>query len=89
MGQSLNFLPDVLMVKEVETHHRFGDKPYLGFEHVTMVPMCRKLIDVSLLTPGEKNWLNEYHQEVVAKTKHFFEGDELTMSWLKRETQPY
>jgi Xaa-Pro aminopeptidase len=77
------------MVKEVHTTHKFGDKPYLGFEHVTMVPMCRKLIDPSLLTADEKQWLNNYHEEVLEKTKGFFEKDELTMTWLKRETQPY
>ena len=77
------------MVKEIETKHKFGDKPYLGFEHVTMVPMCRKLIDVELLTQQEKTWLNEYHAEVLEKTQHFFKDGSLTMEWLKRETQPY
>ena len=80
---------DIIMVKEVQTKHNFGDKPYLGFEHVTMVPMCRKLIDPVLLTGEEKQWLNDYHAEVYEKTKGFFEKDELTLAWLKRETQPY
>lgn len=76
------------MAKEVKTNHRFGDKPYLGFEHVTMVPMCRKLIDGDLLTATEKRWLNEYHAEVLKKTRGFFEKDDRTMRWLSRETQP-
>ena len=80
---------DIIMVKEIETKHKFGDKPYLGFEHVTMVPMCRKLIDVELLTPQEKTWLNEYHTEILEKTQHFFKDDSLTMEWLKRETHLY
>jgi len=77
------------MVREVETKHRFGDKPYLGFEHVTMVPMCRKLIEPSLLTPAEKTWLNEYHTEVMEKTKGFFTKDERTTKWLERECASY
>jgi Xaa-Pro aminopeptidase len=77
------------MVREVETEHKFGDKPYLGFEHVTMTPMCRKLIDPLLLTDSEKKWLNDYHAEVFEKTKRYFEKDELTLDWLKRETAPY
>jgi Xaa-Pro aminopeptidase len=77
------------MVKEVHTTHKFGDKPYLGFEHVTVVPMCRKLINTSLLTEEERQWLNDYHKEVFEQTKGFFDKDELTMAWLKRETQPY
>lgn len=82
-------IENIIMVKEIETKHKFGDKPYLGFEHVTMVPMCRKLIDVELLTPQEKTWLNEYHTEILEKTHHFFKDDSLTMEWLKRETHPY
>jgi Xaa-Pro aminopeptidase len=76
------------MTREVSTNHKFGDKQYLGFEHVTMVPMCRKLIDEKLLSPIEKEWLNRYHTEVFEKTKDFFEGDSRTLKWLKRETEP-
>jgi Xaa-Pro aminopeptidase len=82
-------IENIIMVKEAETNHKFGDKPYLGFEHVTLVPMCRKLIEHSLLTTSEIKWLNDYHQEVYQKTKGFFEEDSLAMKWLKRETQPY
>ena len=78
-------IENVIMAREVDTPHRFGDKQYLGFEHVTMVPMCRKLIDVDLLTPMERIWLNEYHKEVMEKTKGYFEKDERTMKWLRRE----
>jgi len=78
----------MIMVKEVETKHKFGDKPFLGFEAVTMVPYCRKLIDSTLLTEPEKTWLNDYHSKVFENTKGYFENDELTMAWLKRETQP-
>lgn len=80
---------DIIVVKEVQTKHKFGDKPYLGFDHVTMVPMCRKLIDVSLLTEVEKGYLNKYHTEVKDKTKSFFKDDERTISWLEKETQPF
>lgn len=77
----------MIMAREAHTTHRFGDKPYLGFEHVTMVPMCRKLIDETLLTGKEKDWLNAYHQEVLEKTKEYFKGDERTMKWVERETR--
>ena len=72
---------------DAKTKHQFGDKPYLGFKHVTMVPMCQKLIDNELLTEDEKTWINEYHEEVMEKTKGFFEKDERTMQWLERETR--
>jgi Xaa-Pro aminopeptidase len=61
---------------------------YYGFEHATMVPMCKKLTDESLLTPAEKKWLNDYHAEVLEKTKPFLEKDEAALKWLERETAP-
>ncbi|KAG6040957.1 hypothetical protein E4U41_006491 [Claviceps citrina] len=80
-------IENMMLVKEVQTEHCFGDKPFLGFEHVTLVPYCRRLIDFSLLDKDEKAWLNSYNTEVLEKTKRFFEEDDLTMTWLKRETQ--
>ncbi|KAK8221205.1 putative Xaa-Pro aminopeptidase P [Phyllosticta capitalensis] len=82
-------IENVVVVREAQTAHRFGEKPYLGFEHVTLVPMCRSLVDVDLLTTDEREWLNEYHAEVREKTKGFFANDPVTMKWLERETEPY
>ncbi|ROW14440.1 hypothetical protein VPNG_03846 [Cytospora leucostoma] len=81
-------IENVAIVKEVRTPHRFGDRPFLGFEHVTMTPYCRNLIHVDLLTADEKKWLNDHHKEIYEKTKDFFKDDELTTAWLKRETAP-
>ncbi|KAI1431616.1 aminopeptidase-like protein [Xylaria sp. CBS 124048] len=82
-------IENIIMVKEVETKYKFGDKSYLGFEHVTMVPYCRKLINPALLTAEEKQWLNDYNAEIFEKTKGYFEKDKLSMAWLKKETQPF
>ncbi|KAI0860990.1 aminopeptidase-like protein [Xylaria cubensis] len=82
-------IENIIMTKEVQTKHKFGDKPYLGFEHVTMVPYCRKLIDPNLLTADEKKWLSDYNADIFEKTKGYFEKDELTLAWLKKETQPF
>jgi Xaa-Pro aminopeptidase len=77
------------MVREVKTKHSFGDKPYLGFEHVTMVPYCRKLINPDILTGAEKQWLNDYNAEILQKTEGHLPNDEVTTAWLKKETQPF
>lgn len=56
-------------------------------EDLTLVPYCRKLIDVGLLTSEEIRWVNEYHRrvyEVLASRV-----DEAAKSWLKAETQPW
>ena len=80
--------------------HRFGDKPWLTFTHVTMTPMCRNLIDAARLTRQELEYLNKYHAEVREKTKGFFEkprkgestGErqqrEIALKWLMQETEP-
>ncbi|KYK56060.1 putative Xaa-Pro aminopeptidase P [Drechmeria coniospora] len=81
-------IENIMMVKEVKTEQCFGDKPFLGFEHVTMVPYCQRMINTSLLTSVEKKWINEYNAEVLEKTKGFFADDKLTTAWLVRETQP-
>lgn len=48
--------------------------------------MCKKLTDATLLTPGERKWLNDYHAEVHERTKEFFEKESLALKWLERET---
>ncbi|KAK5208485.1 hypothetical protein LTR41_005711 [Exophiala xenobiotica] len=79
-------IENMIMAKEARTNHKFGDKPWIAFEHVTMVPMCRRLIDPTLLAPEERDWLNDYHKEVWDKTNGFFKNDERTTRWLRRET---
>lgn len=82
-------IENLAIVREMKTEHQFGDKPYLGFEHVTMVPYCRKLIDETLLTQGEKDWLNKSNEEIRKNLAGYFDGDQLTTEWLLRETSPF
>lgn len=82
-------IENVIMVREKKTKYKFGDKPYFGFEHVTMVPMCRKLVDRNLLTEDEVAWINAYHEEVVEKTRGLLKGDERSLKWLERECRAY
>ncbi|MCK7613526.1 aminopeptidase P family protein [Roseibium sediminicola] len=44
-----------------------GERPMLGFETITLVPMDLRLVDVSLLTQAERDWLNSYHERVRAE----------------------
>lgn len=83
-------IENMVLAREVETPYKFGDKPWLGFECVTLVPMCRKLIDIALLEREEIAWIDEYHQRVWEKLASRFEEskDETTLKWLKRETVP-
>lgn len=73
---------------EVQTKHQFGNRPWLSFSPVTMVPLGRNLIDPLLLSDVEVEWVNSYHAEVWEKTAGFFKDDALALNWLQRETQP-
>jgi len=56
------------------------------FENLTFVPFDTRLIDKSLMTDIELNWLNNYHKEVFEKINPLVSGD--TFTWLENATQP-
>ncbi len=82
-------IEDMIIIVPKDTKFQFGGEPFLAFENITVVPYCRKLIDTSLLTKAELDWLNATNAYTVEKTKPFLEGNELALAWLARETQPY
>jgi Xaa-Pro aminopeptidase len=56
----------------------------LKFETITFVPFDLRLVDKSLLTEAETDWINQYHAEVFGKLSPLLKGDEL--EWLGRST---
>jgi Xaa-Pro aminopeptidase len=60
------------------------DRAMLEFETITLAPIDLRLIEVSLLTVREKDWLNAYHQEVHAKLIQLL--DATTAQWLANAT---
>ncbi|RGB34801.1 Creatinase/aminopeptidase [Rhizophagus diaphanus] len=79
-------IESVVLVKEVDTPHNFGNRGYLGFERITFVPIQTKLVDVSLLDPIEHKWINDYNAECFQKVSPFLKPDSLGFRWLERET---
>lgn len=79
-------IENVMFVKE--SGMSYNGRKFLEFETVTVVPYCRRLIDVKLLTAQEINWVNEYHQQIWDKLSPLFEKTSLEYMWLKRETSP-
>jgi Xaa-Pro aminopeptidase len=63
-----------------------GDRPMLGFETLTLVPIDRRLIDAALLGPAGLAWLNAYHARVAAEIGPHLTGAE--RDWLDRATAP-
>ncbi|RWW17992.1 hypothetical protein GW17_00018050 [Ensete ventricosum] len=64
------FLQNLLIVKEAELPNYYGGIGYLGFEKLTFVPIQNKLVDLSLLSHVEINWLNDYHAQVWEKVSY-------------------
>jgi len=71
----------ILTIKDQETE--FGE--FLKFETLTLCPIDLNAIDATLLSPKEKEWLNNYHQEVYKALE-----DDLSTAetdWLKEHTK--
>jgi Xaa-Pro aminopeptidase len=61
-----------------------GERPMLGFETLTLAPIDTRAVEVSLLSPQERDWLNTYHARVYAELAPRVEGD--VKAWLERAT---
>jgi Xaa-Pro aminopeptidase len=59
---------------------------FLGFETLTLCPYEPKLIDRSLLTDQETQWINSYHRWVYEALSPGLTGDDL--AYLKEKTLP-
>ncbi len=62
-----------------------GERAMLGFETITLVPMDLRLVDVSLLTTAERDWLNRYHARVRAEVGPLVRAKERI--WLEKATE--
>jgi Xaa-Pro aminopeptidase len=62
-----------------------SERPMLSFETVSFAPIDPRLIDVALLSPDERAWLNAYHAAIPAKVGHLL--DEAERDWLAQATR--
>ncbi|WP_201617828.1 aminopeptidase P family protein [Psychrobacter urativorans] len=65
------------------TETEFGD--FLNFETVTYCPIDTRLVDKSLLTDIEVEWLNNYHSQVYAELNERVSG--AALKWLTERTK--
>ncbi|CAF3418743.1 unnamed protein product [Rotaria socialis] len=80
----------VVVIKK-NSKYAYYDENWLTFEQLTMVPIQTKLIDRSLLTDHEIDYINKYHEKVRQLI-----GDEIKkqnlqeslLEWLEINTQP-
>jgi Xaa-Pro aminopeptidase len=62
-----------------------SEKPANAFETLTLAPIDRRLIDVSMLSPAELDWLNSYHARVNREVRPHLD-DNATKLWLDEAT---
>lgn len=77
-------LENDLLVKHAQTAS--GNGKFLKFENLTLVPYCKKLINVKMLTKEEKLQINEYHSRVWQSIAPLLQPQSLSFKWLKNET---
>ena len=58
---------------------------FYAFETLTLCPIDLKLIDFSLMTQSEIDWLNSYHQAVYERLSPFLSEEE--KKWLKKQME--
>ncbi len=69
----------------VEEAAPLGDKrDQLSFMTLTRVPIDTRLVVPEMLAPGERDWLNAYHADVLARIGPRVSGD--TLAWLEQAT---
>ena len=63
-----------------------AEKEMLGFKELTLAPIDRNLIDVALLTPTERAWVDAYHARVIAEIGP--QLDPAAQAWLAAAAAP-
>ena len=63
-----------------------AEKPMLGFETLSYVPIERALIEADMLTIAERAWLNAYHAETERRLAPLLEGE--ARQWLSTACAP-
>jgi len=64
-----------------------AEKPVNAFETLTLAPIDRRLIDATMLSIDELNWLNDYHARVNREVRPHLD-DHATKLWLDEATAP-
>jgi len=64
-----------------------GKKTFLKFNKLTMIPIQKNLIVVSLMTVDELDWLDAYHEEIYSKVSPLLEEGSPGLVWLQKSCE--
>lgn len=79
-------IENLVLVAKAQDLDRGGSFSYLRFEDLTLVPYCRSLIDIGMLSANELRAIDRYHERVLSEV-----GPLLTESeffWLQKVCAP-
>ena len=65
-----------------------ADDGFLSFETITLCPIDRRLIDVGMLLPAERDWLNAYHARVLEALSGALKDEAQVLAWLEAACAP-
>jgi Xaa-Pro aminopeptidase len=77
-------IENLIVVSEPETILG-GDRKMMRFETITLAPIDTNLVEPSLLTTDERNWLNAYHARVRETLSPSLDAE--TNAWLVQATR--
>ncbi|XP_013414158.1 xaa-Pro aminopeptidase 1 isoform X2 [Lingula anatina] len=82
-------LETIVMVVKANTPNNFGNKTYLTFKPVTLVPFETHLIKYDLLDDKQTKWLNDYHAECMEKVGKVLQaaGKTEAYKWMEARVQ--
>ena len=75
---------NLMVVKPAPDLPGGDDRAMLEFETITYAPIDLRLVDATMLTQTDKNWLNTYHQAVYSKLSPLL--DVQIIQWLTQAT---
>ncbi len=80
-------IENLILCRKAEQPER-AEREMLSFETITLCPIERRLIDVSLLSRAERAWLDGYHAHVRQVIEPLLGDDERARVWLARACAP-
>lgn len=75
----------ILVIEKSIPDEEESQQKFYAFETLTLAPIDLRLIEPSLLTAKEMQWLNDYHRQVYEKLSPVLSSEE--KFWLKNATQ--
>ena len=66
-------------ILEIVNEEKNGDGQFMGFRHLTYVPIDLDAIDTRFMEPRDVERLNAYHAEVYRRLEPYFEGEEKSL----------